>query len=125
MLLYRELDQMETHHQILDFQKRLLDRFGEMPQEAIDLCGIIRLRQLGKESGVERLILKQGQMRLVFVSNTDSAFYQSPVFDRIISFFSVNSVRCQLREKNNQRSMIVNDINTVSDALQILEAINS
>ena len=125
MLLYRELDQMETLQQIQDFQTRLRDRFGKIPPEAIDLCGMIRLRQLGKELGVERLILKQGQMRLVFVSNADSAFYQSPVFDRIISFFSVNSARCQLREKNSQRSMIVNDINTVSDALQILEAINS
>ncbi len=125
MLLYRELDQMETPQQIQDFQKRLCDRFGKMPQEAIDLCGMIRLRQLGKESGVERLILKQGQMRLVFVSQTSSAFYQSPVFDRIISFFTVNSARCQLREKNGQRSMVVNDINTVSDALHILETINS
>ena len=125
MLLYRELDQMETLQQIQDFQTRLRDRFGKIPPEAIDLCGMIRLRQLGKELGVERLILKQGQMRLVFVSNADSAFYQSPVFDRIISFFSVNSGRCQLREKNSQRSMIVSDISTVSDALQILEAINS
>lgn len=125
MLLYRELDQMETVQQIQDFQKRLCDRFGQMPQEAIDLCGMIRLRQLGKELGAERLILKQGRMRLVLVSNPDSAFYQSPIFDRIISFFSANSVRCQLREKNNQRSMIVNNISTVSDALQILQEINS
>ncbi|MBO4661303.1 MAG: transcription-repair coupling factor [Bacteroidaceae bacterium] len=124
MLLYRELDQMETPQQIQDFQTRLQDRFGNLPPEAVDLCGMIRLRQLGKESGVERLILKQGQMRLIFVSNADSAFYQSPVFDRIIAFFSGNSARCQLRERNNQRSMIVNDVKTVSDALQILEAIN-
>ena len=125
MLLYRELDQMETPQQIQEFQTRLQDRFGKLPPEAVDLCGMIRLRQLGKESGVERLILKQGQMRLIFVSNADSAFYQSPVFDRIIAFFSANSARCQLREKNSQRSMIVDDIDTVSDALQIMEAINS
>ena len=125
MLLYRELDQMETPQQIQDFQKRLCDRFGRMPQEAIDLCGMIRLRQLARQLGAERLVLKQGQMRLVFVSNTDSAYYQSPVFDRIIQFFTTNSARCELREKNNQRSMLIHDVTDIADAQQILEAILS
>ena len=44
--IYRELDNMETETDILDFTKRLEDRFGKIPSQGKELIRIVRLRRL-------------------------------------------------------------------------------
>ena len=68
-------------------------------------------------------MLKQGRMSLFFVSNPNSPYYQSEVFDSILSFVAQNPRRCQFREANGKRSMLIANVPTVDEAVKLLKTI--
>lgn len=123
MLLYRELDSLETDEQISDFRKRMEDRFGPLPPEGEELLRIVPLRVLGRQLGAERLTLKKRRMTLYFVSNTNSPFYKSDTFAKIINFATNSYQRCKLDENHGHRRMIINDVPSVELALKTLKNI--
>ncbi|MBR7051746.1 MAG: transcription-repair coupling factor, partial [Bacteroidaceae bacterium] len=123
MQLYRELDNLEREVDVEAFRRRMMDRFGAIPEEGENLIRVVRLRMLGKSLGVEKIVLKNRRMRLCFVSQDDSPFYASPVFDRIIEFCALNPVRCQLKETDGVRAMIVQEVISVEAAIKMLESI--
>ena len=124
MLLYRELDSLASDEQIADFRHRMEDRFGPLPPEGEELLRIVPLRALGRKLGAERLTLKARRMTLYFVRNTESAFYQSDTFERIITFATNSYQRCKLDENRGHRRMIINDVSSVESALITLKRIN-
>lgn len=124
MLLYRELDSLASDEQIADFRHRMEDRFGLLPLEGEELLRIVPLRALGRKLGAERLTLKARRMTLYFVRNTESAFYQSDTFERIITFATNSYQRCKLDENRGHRRMIINDVPSVESALITLKRIN-
>lgn len=123
MLLYRELDSLASDEQIADFRHRMEDRFGPLPPEGEELLRIVPLRALGRKLGAERLTLKARRMTLYFVRNTESAFYQSDTFERIITFATNSYQRCKLDENRGHRRMIINDVPSVESALITLKRI--
>ena len=123
MLLYRELDSLNTDEQIAAFRQRMEDRFGTLPPEGEELLRIVPLRALGRKLGAERLTLKGRRMTLSFVSNVNSPFYQSDTFGRIIQFATTSYSRCKLDESRGHRRMIVNDVPSVECALTTLRRI--
>ena len=120
MLLYRELDNIETDEALEAYRSRLVDRFGALPKEAEELLQVVALRRLGKRLGCEQVVLKQGRMFLYFVSAFTSPFYQSEVFDHILNFVARHARRCQLREQNGRRSMFVTQVDTVRQAVDVM-----
>jgi len=127
MLLYRELDNLANSNRLdadLEaYRKRLIDRFGKIPAVAEELINVVPLRVLGKQLGIEKIMLKQQKMYLYFVSVADSPYYLSEAFGRVINYMTQNVRRCNLREANGKRSMVVNDIPSVEVALSICRAI--
>ena len=120
MLLYRELDGLQTDEQLAAYRQRLLDRFGVVPHVGEELMRVVVLRRIGKSLGCEKVMLKQGRMTLFFVSNPTSPFYGSDTFDGILSFVARNPRRCNFREQNGKRSMVISDIPTIESAVQLL-----
>ncbi|MBQ8066284.1 MAG: transcription-repair coupling factor [Prevotella sp.] len=120
MLLYRELDGLQTDEQLAAYRNRLIDRFGPVPHCGEELMRVVPLRRLGKALGCEKILLKQGRMTLFFVSQQDSPYYQSEAFDSILTFVARNPRRCQFREQNGKRSMVISDITTVEAAVRLL-----
>ena len=123
MLLYRELDGLQTDEQLAAYRTRLVDRFGAVPHVGEELMRVVPLRRIGKQLGCEKIVLKQGRMTLFFVSIPDSPFYQSDTFDHILDYVAHNPRRCQFREVGGKRSMVVTDVPTVEAALQLLSQI--
>lgn len=123
MLLYRELDSLASDEQINAFRQRMEDRFGTLPPEGEELLRIVPLRALGRKLGAERLTLKGRRMTLYFVSNPDSAYYQSDTFEQVINFATHSYHRCKLDEQRGHRRMIINDVPTVESALIVLHNI--
>ena len=124
MLLYRELDNIENDVQLDAYRKRLEDRFGPIPRQGIELMQVVSLRRLGKHLGCEKLILKQSTLQMQFVSNLNSAYYKSNAFGKCINYIAANPRRCNIKEKNGKRSMIVSNIKTVGDAVFVLREID-
>ena len=125
MLLYRELDTLTLDRDVDVFRSRLIDRFGPVPPETEELLRIVTLRRLAVRLGVEKIFLKGGRMSLFFVSNPDSPYYQSQAFGKMIAFMMQYTRRCDLREQNNKRSMLVKDVRTVEEAVVVLREIGT
>ena len=120
MLLYRELDNLSLDKEVFEFKARLEDRFGAIPQETEELLRIVPLKRIAARLGVEKIFLKGGKMTLFFINNPESPFYQSEMFARVISYMMKYTRRCNLREANGRRSMVINDIPNVETAVEIL-----
>ena len=123
MLLYRELDGLQTDEQLAAYRTRLIDRFGPVPHVGEELMRVVPLRRMGKSMGCEKIVLKQQRMTLYFVSQNDSPFYQSEAFDRILSYVAQNPRRCQFREQNGKRSMVIANVPTIEEAVSLLASI--
>jgi transcription-repair coupling factor (superfamily II helicase) len=121
MLLYRELDHIRDDQELDAYRQRLKDRFGAIPHVAEELLQVVPLRRIGMSLGCEKIMLKQGRMFLFFVSNSHSPFYQSPAFGCILDYIGNNVRRCNLREQNGKRSMVVADVPTVEEAVKVLQ----
>ena len=121
--LYQELDNMERETDVMEFRRRLEDRFGRIPHEGLELIRIVTLRRIARTLGIEKIMLKQGEMYIYFVGEENRAYYQSPAFGKIIHYVQDNPVRCQLREVRNRRSILIHHVTTVEEAVAILQAI--
>lgn len=121
--IYREMDNMESETQIMDFMKRMEDRFGRIPPQGRELIRIVRLRRIAKSLGIEKVVLKNGQMTLFLISDAESPYYTSPVFDQLLDFVQKQPRRCRLQEKGNKRSVAVSSVETVETAVALLEEI--
>lgn len=123
MLLYRELDNIETDRDLEAYRQRLQDRFGPVPRQGEELMQVVALRRVGKRLGCEKIILKQGRMQMQFVSNPNSMYYQSAAFDKVLNYIGFHPRRCNLKEKNGKRSMVVDDVKSVEEGVTVLRAI--
>lgn len=124
MLLYRELDHLQSEEEVAEFRKRMIDRFGPVPREADELMCVVGLRRLGKSLGCEKIMLKQGTMQLQFVSNVNSPFYRSEMFSRVLAYATTHIQDCALKEKNNKRYLRIRDMKSVEQAKNLLSFIS-
>ena len=119
MALYRELDGLKQQRELEEYKKRLLDRFGPLPPEGEELLRIMPLKQLACHLGIGRVILKQKTMFAYLVENTESPYYQSAAFGKLLTFATQNPRRCKLID-GAKRSLRIDNVPTVKEALDIL-----
>jgi transcription-repair coupling factor (superfamily II helicase) len=124
LLLYKELDSIETEERLNAYQEMLTDRFGPVPKQTQELINTIRLRWMAKAMGIEKLVLKDAQMKAYFISNPDSAYYQSGLFTEILTFLKFNPRFCQLKQTNDKLMMVLPNIKTVVQGIQGLSPLN-
>ena len=122
MLLYRELDNINNDNDLETYRQRLVDRFGEVPHEALELMQVVPLRRLGKRLGCEKIMLRQGKMNMQFVANPDSAYYQSKTFSAVINYVGNHPRRCDFKQVGTRRLLTVSQIPTVEAAVNVLRA---
>lgn len=123
MNLYRELDNVKDEAALKAYESRLQDRFGKLPQEALNLLQLVRLRWLAISLGFERMTLKNERMIGYFVMEDDSPYYQSKAFGKILSYFQSHAIRCKLREQTGKRSIVFSDVRSINEAYNILDTI--
>ncbi len=116
MLLYRELDSLERDEDVDQFRQRMIDRFGPIPQEGEELIEVVKLRRYGRYFGCERITLKSGRMRMQFISNSESAFYDSDAFRKVIAFATTNAHICSVDNSKNQFKLLISEVNSVEQA---------
>ena len=122
MLLYRELDNINNDNDLETYRQRLVDRFGEVPHEALELMQVVPLRRLGKRLGCEKIMLRQGKMNMQFVANPDSAYYQSKTFSAVINYVGNHPRQCDFKQVGTRRLLTVSQIPIVEAAVNVLRA---
>ena len=126
--LYNELSNLTKEEQLQRYELNLIDRFGELPQQAKDLLNSVRIKWIATKMGMERIILKAGKLTGYFISDQQSKFYQSNAFQKVLQFVQINADKCKLTEKetrNGLRLVLTMDkITSIDKALRILQWIN-
>lgn len=124
--LYRELDGLRDEDQLAAFKKRMIDRFGPLPDSADELLNVVRLRWQCCRLGIEKVFLKGGRLVLYLVHN-DERYWQSDAFGRIIAYAVSRAQRCQLVEEKDKkgkptgrRYVTIQQVQTVAGALNLL-----
>ncbi len=127
--LYRELDNLRSEEQLLDFRKRLIDRFGVLPEPANELLDVVRLRWLCCRLGIEKILLKGERMTLYLVQHKE-AYWQSEQFGNIIQYAVTRPERCSLHEetdkkgiKTGRRYVTITNVKTINGAITLLSKI--
>jgi transcription-repair coupling factor (superfamily II helicase) len=119
--IYRELDRIEDDRSLEGFISRLTDRFGAIPKEGEELIRVVHLRRLGKQLGFEKIVLKRGVMNLHLVKDSNSPYYQSRAFGKLLACIQKHPKNCELRETVGKRGLIIRNIPDVYTACRVLE----
>ena len=129
--LYRELDSLHSEEQLLDFRKKLIDRFGVLPEPAEELLEVVRLRWLCCRLGVEKILLKGERMTMYLVQHKE-AYWQSEIFGKIVQYAVMRPERCSLHEEKDKkgiptgrRYVTITNVKTIAGAIRLLSKIES
>jgi len=121
--LYQKLDSLENKEALTKYAQTLIDRFGPLPRAVKELFRSFELRWLAQDLGIERLVMKSGSMVCYFISNPQSSFYDSPVFQGVLRYIQSNPKDCKLSEKNDRLRLLYSHIQTIDQAVRRLEEI--
>lgn len=124
--LYNKLSTIDDEPGLQKFEKELIDRFGELPEQAIDLLNSVRIKWIAIAMGLERVVMKQGKMVGYFISDQESSFYQSEVFTKVLNYVQNHPHKVKMKEKhtrNGLRLIVSFDrIDSIEKALSAMQA---
>nr|WP_212901324.1 transcription-repair coupling factor [Capnocytophaga canimorsus] len=125
--LYNELSNLTSEADLLTYEKNLIDRFGQLPPQAVDLLNSVRLKWIATKMGIEKLVMKNGKMTGYFISDQESPFYQSPRFHKVLQFVQRFPDRCKMQEKETRNGLrlllIFERITSVDKALKVMQLV--
>ncbi|MBW2938486.1 transcription-repair coupling factor [Aureisphaera sp. CAU 1614] len=123
--LYTQLNDLKTEAELQKFEAQLVDRFGELPQPAVDLLNSVRIKWKAIQMGLERVVMKKKRLVGYFISDQQSNFYQSPAFGKVLEFVQQNPQQVKMKEKQTRNGLrlllTIEGITSVNKALQALE----
>jgi transcription-repair coupling factor (superfamily II helicase) len=121
--LYRELNEIGNEDSLREFERRLTDRFGPVPQTALELLDIVRIKWIAVKLGIEKILLKNNVLIAYFISDQNSPFYRSQLFISIMNHVNRHHKRMIVRQKESKLSLTITDMTSVKSAIQILNEI--
>jgi transcription-repair coupling factor (superfamily II helicase) len=125
--LYSKLNEVEDEKALDTYKKELIDRFGELPEEAENLLTSVRIKWVATRLGLEKIVMKQGKFIGYFISDQQSGFYQSESFSRVLKAVQNNPKILRMKEKQTRSGLrlilTVENVNTVDRVYDILNAI--
>ena len=121
--LYTELDQIANEEDLQKFSDKLTDRFGKLPRQIKELFAGLRLRWACKRLGFERLILKSRKLRCYFISNPQSPFFETPLFQNLLQYVATKGPSAGLSFKKSTKHfmLIKDDVRDLRSAKKVLE----
>lgn len=121
LVVYKELDEIETAEALESYRAQLIDRFGKIPLATEHLFKVIQLRWLAKNIGFEKLVLKQHKLIGYFIQNQQSPYYQSARFTHVLNFVQQHPRACKMKEKNNKLSLVFENVTAIHQAIAVVE----
>ena len=121
--LYRELDSIADEGLLQQFESRLIDRFGALPQPARELLDVVRLRWEALALGMERVKVKNGLMIVQFVGDNSSPFYRSEQFMEMLRRITSQPDRFVLKQRDSKLAMTVRRVADIAEAVKVLKGL--
>ncbi len=121
LFLYHKLDRLEKEQDLKRFSQELEDRFGPIPRKVEDLFVALRCRWVAKQLGFEKLILRKKQLRLYFISDPESPYFESEVFKSIMNYIQTKTNKASLKNIGKNFMLIMDKVNGLGDVLWHLQ----
>jgi transcription-repair coupling factor (superfamily II helicase) len=121
--LYKELNEIDSDEALCAFEKRLIDRFGNIPAPAQALLDIVRIKWIAVKIGIEKILLKNNLLIAYFVSDPNSRFYRSTLFVSIMNYVNRKQKQMNMKQKGTKLSLTINNIISVKSAIRELNEI--
>ncbi|MBN2861523.1 MAG: transcription-repair coupling factor [Bacteroidales bacterium] len=121
--LYKELNEIDSEESLGIFKTKLTDRFGRIPPPAEDLLDIVRIKWIAVKLGIEKILLKNDLLIANFISDQNSEFYRSKLFINIMNYVNRFHGEMSVRQKESKLSLTVINVQSVTNAIIVLEKI--
>lgn len=125
--LYAKLNGLKTEEELKIYESELVDRFGPLPTEVVDLLDSVKMKWLGIALGFEKILMKQHKLVGYFIADQNSSFFDSPQFSKILDYVQKHPMICSLKEKQTRNGLRLlltfKSVSTVKKALHILKSL--
>ena len=118
--IYKELDSLTSDRELESMRNRLTDRFGPMPVELERLFTIVKIRQVGKKLGFEKIIIKNGVLIAFFITNPLSQYYRSDKFSKVLEKVNEHPKLFEMKQPDGKLRIIVRNVDSLEKAYKIL-----
>ncbi len=120
---YRRLDDIKDEAELQAFTASLADRFGPIPDQVTELMEGIRLRWLGQQMGLEKMVLKKGTLIGTFIADQKHGFFESDAFNAVLRAVQAQPRRFKVYEKAGTLRISVQDVKSVQGAKEAMESV--
>ena len=125
--LYTKLNGLKTAEELKTYESELVDRFGPLPTEVVDLLDSVKMKWLGISLGLEKILMKQYKLVGYFITDQNSSFFDSPQFLKILDYVQKHPMICSLKEKQTRNGLRLlltfKNVSSVKKALHILKSL--
>ena len=118
--IYKQLDSMSSEKDMDRLAIHLTDRFGRIPQEVTNLFNVVKIRNLGMRLGFEKIIVKNGMCICWFVSQQNSPYFKSEVFEKILATVSSGSTPFVLKQSDNKLKLVAHGLDGLQASWSLL-----
>ena len=127
--LYNKLGDLKNEAELKQYELELVDRFGELPTQAVDLLDSLRIKWVAANIGLEKIVMKQNRLIGYFISDQNSTFYQSEQFTKVLQFVQTHKTLCKMKEKQTKNGLRLlltfENITSVDKALKAISMFSS
>ena len=122
--LYTQLNEVANEEELQKFEATLVDRFGELPEQATDLLNSVRIKWIATQIGLEKVVMKKGKFIGYFLADQQSDFFQGPAFTQVLQYVQNHPQKAKLKEKQTRNGLrlllVLEGIESVEKALSTL-----
>ncbi|MEX2350894.1 MAG: transcription-repair coupling factor [Balneolaceae bacterium] len=123
--LYRKLSSAATPQEVDEWKEELEDRFGPLPDEAVNLWTATRIKWYGSRLLLKKVTIRSGRMWLVCPGekgDTAPHFYESGHFQTLLeSIGELGEFDCSVVQKQDAVRLVLQNIEGPSGAASLLE----
>ncbi len=120
LLVYTQLDHLKDEGEMETYTQGLRDRFGPLPPQVRELLAAIGCRRLAARAGFEKLILKNNKLRLYFISNPESPYFESNQFHQILEQIQREWNHVRLKQVGTKFYLVVDKIRSMDETRRFL-----
>ena len=123
--LYKQLSEINSEEELKKFKNNLIDRFGEIPFQTIDLLKTLEIKWLAIDLGFEKIILKNNKMICQFISDKEHYYYSSGNFQKTLIAIHQKKNICELKEKKKNNIGVLlavfKNVHSIKQAIEKLK----
>lgn len=125
--LYRKLSEAQSLEQIDEWKAELEDRFGEVPENGVNLMKAAKIKLLASRLFFKKVTVRADRMWLLCPKNESKLgdyFYESGLFQKILKKIqSFESYPYQVVQKDDAVTFVISNIQDAASAISYLQTL--